>query len=207
MSSNKILIGGSPVAGKSYIAQMLAERLHVPWISTDQIRSIMRAVLKRQDYPALFVPKGYDAKKYLTEFSSSQIVDMHMSEGEIVWTGVEAFIRGNFTWRDGFIVEGINILPELVRKSFGDRNDIKTIFLIDEDANRVRKTIFERGLWGAPGSYADELKEREVAWVMEFNKTIEAEALKYDYPIYKVDKSSDDIDNIVQKLGMQNLLT
>lgn len=89
MEKQIILIGGAPTMGKSTIAVLLSKHLGLPWISTDQIREIMRTVASRKDFPKLFNPEGYSAERFLTEFSAEQIVNMEMDEGEDVWLGVK----------------------------------------------------------------------------------------------------------------------
>src|SRR5262245_957615 len=84
----KYLIGGAPTVGKSTLAATLAAHLGVPWISTDQIRDIMRTVADRDTHPKLFNPAGYDAERFYKTFSAEQIVDIEIGQGEAAWTGV-----------------------------------------------------------------------------------------------------------------------
>ena len=68
--------------------------------------------------------------------------------------------------------------------------DIQAVFLIDEDKDRVRNTVFTRGLWDEPQKYPDEVKEKEVEWVLAFNDYIKSEAKKYNLPVFSVDRAS-----------------
>src|SRR3989338_6307131 len=112
-----ILIGGAPTTGKSTIAEMLARHLDIPWISTDQIREMLRAVVKREDLPKLFTPKDYTAEKFLTEFSSEQIVDSEMGHGEAIWPAIKRLVEQDWVWERGFVLEGVEILPHLVSEN------------------------------------------------------------------------------------------
>lgn len=58
MKRKIILIGGAPTVGRSTMAKFLSERLGIPWISTDQTRAIMQAVVSKDAYPALFTANG-----------------------------------------------------------------------------------------------------------------------------------------------------
>src|SRR3989338_11144882 len=194
--SKIILIGGSPTAGKSYTARKLAEDLKLPWISTDTIREQMRWIVRKEDYPDLFmhgdpgVSHTDKAVEFLTHNTAEDIVEHQNKESEDVWKGVRGLIESDYEWED-FIVEGVAILPKLVaNQEWKIKKNVKAIFLIDEDMERVRNTIFTRGLWDEPQKYPDDLKEKEVEWVFAFNKYIKDEAKKYNFPVISVDRIS-----------------
>ena len=197
-----ILIGGAPTVGKSTVAELIAKKLNIPWISTDQIRQIMRATVKRENMPDLFNPEGYTAETFLTKFSAEEIVEIEMKQGDATWIGIKKIIDDDFTWKNGFIIEGVNILPHLVKKDFGEDKNIKTIFLIDENADKIRHVIFNRGLWDDAHTYPDYIKEKEIEWVLLFNKKIRMEAEKYDYPFIEVTKNLNDIEKIIKILEL-----
>ncbi len=114
-----ILIGGSPTSGKSYTARKLAENLKLPWISTDTIREQMRWIVRKEDYPDLFmhgdpsVSHTDKAVEFLTHNTAKEIVDHQNKESEDVWKGVRGLIESDYEWED-FIVEGVAILPKLI---------------------------------------------------------------------------------------------
>ncbi len=202
MSKNIILIGGAPTAGKSTMAHLVAGHLGLPWISTDQIREMMRLVANRNDYPKLFSPEGYTAERFLTEFSTAQIADMEMEQGEAVWPGIKKFILDDYTWRDGFIIEGVDILPHLIAKDFVNEKQIRPIFLIDEDRDRISDVLFTRGLWGDAHTYSVDLKEKEIEWVLLFNQRLKTEVGKFGYPLIEVKKHNDDLQAVLKALGI-----
>jgi 2-phosphoglycerate kinase len=183
-----ILIGGSPTAGKSYAARKLANVLKFPWISTDMIREQMRQIVREEDYPQLFSftkIKPRMVADYFRKNSAAQIVKHQNEESREVWKGVRGIVETDYVW-GSFIVEGVAILPSLVKKLAVKNKTIKAVFLIDEDVERVRRAIFTRGLWDAADKYSDMVKEKEVAWVLAFNKYLLAEAKKYGLPIIKI---------------------
>lgn len=201
MTKKIILLGGAPTTGKSTIAQALAKHFNLPWISTDQIRNTMRITASRDTYPNLFNPEGYDAERFLTEFSAEQIVDMEFRQSEAAWMGIRAFIQDDYTWNDGFVIEGVNILPQLVAEDFTGRDDITAIFVVDHDNERMRKVIYERGLWDDADKYPDSLKDKEVEWATLFSQRLEAEAQKHGFSLVEVHKNSDDVERIVTILS------
>lgn len=183
-----ILIGGSPTAGKSYTARKLAEILKLPWISTDTIREQMRQIVRKEDYPQLFMHSEATpelAVKFLTSNTAEEIIKIHNKENKEVWKGVKAFIETDYVWKS-FIMEGVAILPNFVSPLVKKNKNIKAVFLVDENIKRVRKTIFTRGLWDEPNKYPDSVKEKEVEWVIAFNEFIKREAKKYKLPVVKV---------------------
>jgi len=191
-----ILIGGSPTAGKSYIARKIAEELKLPWISTDTIREQMREIVRKEDYPDLFffyeaTPKM--AVKFLNKYSSKEIVDIVNKESVEVWKGVKAILDTDYVWKS-YIIEGVAVLPNLISK-FKKKN-IKALFLIDEDVERVRKSIFTRGLWDDAKKYPNSVKEKEVEWVIAFNEYIKKEAKRYGFPVVSIGDRSNYLKEI-----------
>src|SRR5215470_13519675 len=113
-SGPKYLIGGAPTVGKSTVAAAFAAHLGLPWISTDQIRDVMRTVASRAEHPKLFNPEGYDAEAFHKTFSAQQVVEIEIGQGEAAWAGIRALIAGDYTWPQGFVIEGVNLLPQLI---------------------------------------------------------------------------------------------
>ncbi|MBU8830557.1 hypothetical protein [Mycolicibacterium goodii] len=202
MNKKIILIGGAPTTGKSTLAQQVARHFDLPWVSTDQIRNTMRVTASRQDYPNLFNPKGYSAERLLTEFSAEEIVDIEFRQSEAAWLGISAFIKNDYRWTNGFVVEGINVLPHLVRQDFADNDGIRAAFLVDRDEARTRKVIYERGLCDDVDKYPDSAKEKEVEWVTLFCHSLEREAAHYGYPVIDVDKTNDDLARLISVLKL-----
>jgi len=198
-----ILMGGSPTAGKSYTARKISEELKLPWVSTDTIRGQMRRIVKREDYPALFCHADATVEmgvEFLNENSAKKIVERINTESEEVWGGVRAFIEADYVW-GSFIVEGVAILPHLVADFVKKNKDVKVVFLIDEDVERVRKTIFTRGLWDDAKKYPDDVKEKEVEWVLAFNEFIKKEAKRFGFSVVSVGDRKDCVGEIKKVIG------
>ena len=194
-----ILIGGSPTAGKSYTARKIADVLKLPWISTDTIREQMREIVRKEDYPNLYIfsdSSSKEATEFFSQNSPEDIVKHQNAESLDVWKGVEAIVEKDYVW-GSFIVEGVAILPYLVDKISVKDKDVRKVFLIDDDIERVREIIFNRGLWDDANKYSDEVKEKEVEWVMEFNKYIIDEAEKYNFPIIKIGDRKEYLEQII----------
>jgi len=87
-------------------------------------------------------------------------------------------------------------------KRITNKKNIKILFLVDEDKNRIRKTIFTRGLWDEANKYPHDVKEKEVEWVIEFNNFIKKEAKKYGFPVVSVGNRKDYIKKIKKLLKL-----
>jgi len=187
-----ILIGGAPTTGKSFVSQKLANELSLPWISTDVIRSIMIKTVRKEDYPGLFYTTTANAKNYLEEHSVQEIINDQNNESKEVWRGVQTFVDARYSgdW-ESCIVEGIALLPQLVHAAMKEHKGLQSIFLYEDRKERIREIIFTRGLWDDAEKYSDDVKEKEVEWVMLFNQFIKDEATKYGFPLiqYKDDGS------------------
>ncbi len=198
-----ILIGGAPTTGKSTMAQNLSKHLNLPWISTDQIRDLMRATVNEKDFPVLFISKEHTAESFLNKYSVEEIVQEEMDEAEAVWSGVKWFIEKDYTWEDGFIIEGVSLLPHLIAGDFKNKENLKAVFLVDEDEIRVRDIVFNRGLWGDANTYSDDVKEKEVEWALLFSHKLKKEAEEYGYPLVEVKKHEDDLKVVLEALKLK----
>ncbi len=197
-----ILIGGAPTTGKSTIAKLISKKFGLPCISTDQLREIIRVTANEKDYPALFLTRKYTAEQFLNKFSAEETVELEMNQGVEIWTTIKKFIEEDSTWKDGFIIEGISILPELVARDFKDNKNIRTIFFIDEDTDRIRDVIFKRGLYAKADTYPDDLKEKEVKWALLFSNRIKQQAQKFNYPFIEISKNKDDLNLVLKSIGL-----
>lgn len=203
MAKQIILIGGLPTAGKSTVAENLSKHLNLPWISSDQIGMIMRTVAAREKHRTLFTWEDYGGFQYLHKFTADQIANNEFAKGEAVWPGVRMLIKEDYTWNNGFIIEGDDILPHLVAQDFADLGDVKAVFIGDHDIERVRNVVLNRNFAGDDASaYSDDIKEKEVEWVVHFGKKLKNQALKYKMPWVEVEKNKYDLLKVLTALGL-----
>ncbi len=195
-----ILIGGAPTTGKTTLASSLSDHTGLPWISSDQIRGIMRTIASPEEHSKLVNTKDYTAEQFLSKFSVEEIVNMEIEQGDAVWPGIKRIINSD-EWSNGCIIEGINILPHLIAKE--NNANINPIFLIDENVNRIREVVFNRGLYADANTYSDDVKEKEVEWVLLFNHKLRKETEKYGYSWIEVDKSMNDFEKALDVLGIK----
>lgn len=201
-----ILLWWAPTTGKSTLAAKLSKHLDIPWISTDQIRGIMRSVAKREDYPNLFEPEWYEeANKFLEHFSAQEISNMEFEQSIATWTWINAFIKSANTLKDWYIIEWVNILPELVNKDFKDNSNIQAVFIWDNDENRIKEVVYNRWLFTKPNDYLDKYKPKEIEWVKIFYERLKKEAKEYWYPFIDIEKDDSDLENILKCINNKKL--
>ena len=198
----RILIGGAPTVGKSTAAAALAAHLGLPWISTDQIRDVMRTVADRRQHPNLFNPEGHHAESFYRTFSAEEIAALEIAQGEAAWIGIKALIARDYTWPQGFVVEGVNLLPHLVARDFGDDAGVQAVFLTDANPARMREVILTRGIWDEAGRYPDSVKEQEFAWIMRFDGWLQEEARRHRFPVVALEKDGRDLKRIREALDI-----
>lgn len=196
-----ILIGGAPTTGKSTMAKQLAKHFDLPWISTDQLRAIVKPYGDVDRFPTLYGASNVSAEEFLTRYSVQEISDMEFAQGKDVWPAVTALLQSNKDWNRGCIVEGVNILPELVANTdYPNKSLVKAVFLIDLDEDRMRKVVYERGLYDSADKYSDDVKEKEVEWAMTFTHRIQKEAVELGFPCIEISKTDDDLSRVIDAL-------
>ena len=80
----------------------------------------------------------------------------------------------------------------------------KAVFLIDLDEDRMRKVVYERGLYDRADKYSDDVKEKEVEWAMLFTHRLKREALKCGFPCVDVTKTNTDLAAVIEAIESQS---
>lgn len=186
------LVGGAPTSGKTTYANILAAQHQAVHMSTDNIRSWMKRVTKREDYPNLFHTVGITAEEFYQKHDTAdKVVKQEISEGIEVEKGIVALLQSKFPW-ESLVIEGVAITPNFATRLIKDFPHIKfeVMFLYDDNAQRIEQRISSRGLWGPVESYPKHLQSLEVKWVIVYNQYFKDEAQKHDFNILRVDQIS-----------------
>ncbi len=159
----------------------------------------MRAVATRENYPKLFTWEDYNGFQYLNKFTADEIADNEFAKSESTWLGVRKLINEDYTWNNGFIIEGCDILPHLVAQDFSHSSNVKAVFIGDHDIERVRNVVFTRNFVGDDASvYPDDFKEKEVGWVLNFSEKLKSQVLKYEMPWVEIEKNEQDLAKVLE---------
>lgn len=203
MAKTIILIGGMPTTGKTTIARELSARLGLPWLSTDQTRLALQGAVSSDTHPSLMSGHGLSAEEFFQTYSPEEIAEREYQHGVEAWPGNKHLIENDFTWREGFIFEGVNILPSLL-PTLKTNSDVRPIFLTDTGDEALRKAIFGRGLYMDAARYDDTIKEREMVWARLFDERIIKEARGLGYPVVRIEKDTNsDMPKVLAALRLE----
>jgi 2-phosphoglycerate kinase len=179
------LIGGAPISGKTTLSKKIANENDAIELSTDSIRSWMKALVSKAEYPGLFYSDNMTAEQFYVKFDTAQlVVEGEITEGIQVEKGITEFLHSSLTW-DHLVIEGIALSPSFMRKLEEQFTDIvfELFIMADEDENRIFERISKRGLWGTLETYPSSLITREVEWVVLYNKWFIKQAKKFNIDI------------------------
>ena len=193
-----ILIWWPPTTGKSTLAQNLSREIGLPWFSTDQIRMLMKIYALRDETGWLFLPEWHDTvDTFLGYYSPEEIVEMEFAQAHDVWPGIQTMIDDCYSYPDGCIIEWVNITPKLAAKHLSWRDDVLTLFVTDNNEQRIRDVIYTRWLFADAKKYSDTYKEKEVEWVQLYIEQLREQCEKYDFPCISVNKQNNDVEKIL----------
>lgn len=125
-----ILLGGVTGIGKSTLAQTVATRMGIhSLIGTDLIREILRVTLSHDLMPTLHTSSYVAFEKLNTSFLPSLSPALVGFEEQVrtVLVGVEAAIQQAILEDEIILIEGVHLVPGLLRKEV--INDPRVVFL------------------------------------------------------------------------------
>lgn len=134
------LIGGTPRGGKTILSRKLSKKLNIPFLSTDSMRMITMAYFKGEDIFNYFpFEKMFDhtaIDKFFTNYSGRQMLAAEQREAKSIWPGVKNLIEHFLLCRMDYIIEGVHLSPNLVKK-FKDNRNVKIIYLAKMDKEKI----------------------------------------------------------------------
>lgn len=109
-----VAIGGSSGVGKSTVSQEVADRLGISVvISTDQVRAVIRSVLKPELLPALSQSSFSAAKMMRSNLSGNRLLFAFEEQARIVQHGTVALARRSVKEGQQVMINGVHIVPGL----------------------------------------------------------------------------------------------
>ncbi len=198
------LISGSPRAGKSTLSRMLAKKLNIGYLSTDNIRPMLWALYKGKEkdrlfpFEKMFDPTDIDT--YYQKYSHKEIFAADLIETKSIWKSTESLIDYFLLCNMDYIVEGIHLLPKLVKKYRGD-NRIKIIYLIKSDKDKIldglkRNKDNKHHDWLAHNAKHEETLATASESIALYGQYFEKEAKKYGLECINTE------DGFKSKLGL-----
>lgn len=128
-----ILIGGSPMSGKTTLAARLSACYEYSHISTDDIGEIIQTVIDINPM------KGFDYKEYYIQKTFKQLIKEAYDYHEKIFPAIERLITIHSNWSSPIIIEGWALYPEMLKHIVNE--NVKKIWLICEQKVLQKRLI------------------------------------------------------------------
>ncbi len=156
-----MLLGGPPRCGKTLVAQRIASRRGIGWLSTDTIRDVVNLLM-----PALYESGGPGVGPD--------------AEADLFWPSFEQVVESCSYLADEYLVEGVGFMPRHVA-TLAARVDLRPVFvgmthvdldtlLATEGRNRWHRELDEARLAALP------------AWIESWSRQIQRECADVGLP-------------------------
>lgn len=186
------LLGGPPRVGKSTIARAFPKKFGISVVSTDSLGSILENVLSPEAEPGLFVFSKFnempaaDRINMLVE-NTPDLIGYVIEESRAVWKAVKPFILKEEEEGRDVLMEGVAILPELVRLNMN--MDYRAVF-IGNQGNENKRNI-KKGAENNAHDWmrhaSDEYMDAFATFVVRMSAYIEQEARQYGFSYIEMD--------------------
>ena len=202
-------LGGPPRVGKSIISNQIRQRHAVSVVSTDTLAAVLQCVLSPQAAPDLFVFEAFNQLpmaqrvQFITK-EPAAFIDYIKKESRFVWQAVEAYIRREHDEGRDVLIEGVAVLPELVRQ-LGDLPH-RAVFIGNQGENQqenIKKSAREN-----PHDWMREASDLYIAafamFVNRMSFYIQQQAKQNGFEYIEMDKASlgDVVENVMKSLGL-----
>ena len=203
------LIGGPPRVGKSILSGEIRQKRAVSVVSTDTLGAVLENVLGPEAAPELFafskfheMPMAERVKLIMKD--PAELINYVRKESYVVWKAVEAFIRRENDEGRDLLIEGVAILPELMRQL----EDIphRAVFIGNQGANlkeNIRKSAKENDYDWMRG-VSDQFIDAFAMFVKQMSGYIEQETKQYGFKYIEMDKKQfgDVTEDVMKSLGL-----
>ena len=138
-----LLVGGATGTGKSTVATEIAHRLGITRVtSTDFIRQTMRSLFSRELMPSVHY-SSFEAQLALMRAEEEESGDAtllgFLDQTRNVLVGAEAAVERALTEGWSMVLEGVHLVPGMVRVERGDAFVVHVVLAIhDEEVHRSR---------------------------------------------------------------------
>jgi 2-phosphoglycerate kinase len=186
------LIGGPPRVGKSIIANEIRQKYAVSVFSTDSLGAVLEKVLNPETVPDLFVFNKFNKLSMVERVKiikePKEFIDHVRKESHVVWKAVDAFIRKENAEGRDVLVEGVAVLPELMKQI--ENISHRVVFIGNQGENHrenIRKSA-EENEHDWMRYVSDQYIGAYALFVRRMSAYIEQEAKKYDFEYIEMDK-------------------
>jgi len=142
-----VLIGGATGSGKSSVSAEIASRIGINrFISTDSIRQIMRTMVSDELLPSVHA-SSFKVAEHLYSVSHQEkdsFLNGFKEQARRVSVGLNALIERAIAENTPLLVEGVHILPGLIKPRFFNEAHIAIVYLIIKDRELHRSRFYGR---------------------------------------------------------------
>ncbi len=133
-----ICIWWAPRSGKTTLARRLHEELNIPYVPWDYLKCIVNQYTKEEmkKVVPIFAESMSNDERY-EKFSPERMKEEYLASAHHCRKGFWAFIQCAIGDGYDFIIEGYQILPELIYKEFKDVSEVIPIFLGKENPEEI----------------------------------------------------------------------
>jgi 2-phosphoglycerate kinase len=203
------LLGGPPKVGKSIIANEIRQKYAVSVVSTDTLGAVLENILDPESVPDLFVFNKFNKipmaeRVKLVTKDPAKLIDYVRQESHVVWKAVDAFIkRENDEGRD-VLIEGVAVLPELMRQL--ENIPHRVVFIGNQGENHkgnIKKSA-EENAHDWIRDVSDQYISAFAMFVNLMSAYIEQEAKKYGFEYIEMDKElfGNVTEDVMKSLGL-----
>ncbi|MBP2658990.1 MAG: uncharacterized protein H6Q69_2022 [Firmicutes bacterium] len=184
-----VLVGGSPMSGKTSLATKLSARYEYNCISTDDIGEIAQTMsdinpMKNMDYHEYYIRK-----------SVKDLCIDAWAYHQKIWPAIRRLVQIHSEWGTPIIIEGWALYPNLVSE-FKNQN-IKSVWLICDQGVLEDRLIKNREFWQG-ASNEDVMKARYLQRSIWHNEKLCSHACKIANNYIKVTRNLSE-DELLEK--------
>lgn len=162
-----LLIGGSPMVGKSSVARKIAARHELSCMSTDDIGEILQTQVNINPM------KGQDYLYYYENSDVDTLIEDLLQYHQNMQNAIERIVRIHSEWSSSIILEGYAIYPSNIQNK---NANIDAIWIL------ANEDLLEKRLNNAPAFQNASLKAKEnyLKRSIWHNQFLEKECAKYN---------------------------
>ncbi|WP_148688989.1 MULTISPECIES: 2-phosphoglycerate kinase [unclassified Methanopyrus] len=200
-----VLIGGASGVGTSTIASEVGHRLGITnVIGTDAIREVMRRVLAEELYPTLYESSYTAWKRLRYEPAEDPVITGFLDHSEPVVVGIEGVVNRSINEGIHVIVEGVHIVPRLIKREILNYPNVFVFMLSVEDEEAHKWRFYAR----SRDTKLSRPAERYLKYFEEIRRIhdfLVEDAEEHDIPVINNEHIDETVDQIVSYISSKLL--
>ncbi|GHO83708.1 hypothetical protein KSZ_17140 [Dictyobacter formicarum] len=181
-----LLIGGASGSGKTMAARQAGLRLGLPWLQVDDLRlAFQHSQVVLPDPQATRDLYFFAETTHVWRQAAETLRDGLIASSRTLLPALEIVVANHIDTDAPLIIEGDNILPELVERPllqpYVAHGQLQMVFLQETDADRLRANIEARARGTAQFSPQELQTEARAKWL--YSQWLTADATRLHLPV------------------------